>query len=335
MTAHGCWPSSRNLQRAPSPAVDYANTYCRGAVMRLYSPRPRTPTHHCLIQRVIIGMINTKMLDSAASDYANSGCLLAERLFSPAELEYIRDEVDGAGRFKPAMTVKEDTAASVRSVYGGYDSSPTLCRLIEDSRLAERAMHLLGAAVYVYQFKVNMKHAFVGDVWPWHQDFAFWKHLDGMRKPDAVTAALFLDDVTEFNAPLFYVPNSHKAGLYQREQFSARASAADLEKRELDVSSKLRFTLPQDVVSGLVAEHGLASVRAPRGSVFFFHPNLVHASGMNISPFDRRQVLITYNSIENVLPEQSARPDYLVSPVARKIVPRFGPIAARCPITMR
>lgn len=272
-------------------------------------------------------MIDTKMLESAACDYASSGCFLAERLFSAAELECIRDEVAGAGHFKPAMTVKEETAASVRSVYGGYESSPTLRRLIDDSRLAECAMHLLGGSVYVYQFKVNMKRAFVGDVWPWHQDFAFWKYLDGMRRPDAVTAALFLDDVTEFNAPMFYVPRSHRAGLYEREQLYAEAGAADLQNRQLDVSSKLRFTVPEEIVSTLVAEHGLVSVTAPRGSVFFFHPNLVHASGLNISPFDRCQVLVTYNSMANVLPDKPSRPDYLVSPVAEQIVPRLGPIA--------
>jgi ectoine hydroxylase len=272
-------------------------------------------------------MIQTKMLESVADDYRARGYSLCEQLFSPAELECIREEVDGSGRFQPAITVLEDVAASVRSVYGGYDSSPTLCRLVEDSRLVESAMCLLGNAVYVYQFKVNMKQAFVGDIWPWHQDFAFWRHLDGMREPDAVTAALFLDDVTEFNAPMFCLPRSHLSGLYQAEQFSGQTSAADLEEQELDVSSRLRFTLAHSVVSALVAAHGLMSVTAPRGSVFFFHPNLVHASGANLSPFHRRQIFITYNSIENALPEKSARPDYLVNPVARQIVPRCGPIA--------
>jgi len=272
-------------------------------------------------------MRQTKMLESAADDYRAWGYILRERLFAPAELECIRAEVDGSGQFQPAIMVREDLADSVRSVYGGYDSSPTLCRLIEDSRLAESAMCLLGNAVYVYQFKVNMKQAFVGDIWPWHQDFAFWRHLDGMPEPDAVTAALFLDDVTEFNAPMFCVPGSHRSGLYQAEQFSGQTSAADLEKQELDVSNRLRFTLPDVVVSALVAAHGLTSVTAPRGSVLFFHPNLVHASGVNLSPFHRRQVFITYNSIENALPEKSARPGYLVNPVPRQIVPRCGPIS--------
>ena len=272
-------------------------------------------------------MIQTKMLESVADDYRTRGYALCERLFAPAELECIRAEVDGSGRFQPAITVGEDAADSVRSVYGGYSSSPTLCRLIEDSRLAECAMRLLGNAVYVYQFKVNMKHAFVGDIWPWHQDFAFWRHLDGMREPDAVTVALLLDDVTEFNAPMLCVPGSHLSGLYQAEQLSGETSAADREKQELDVSSRLRFTLAHSVVSALVAAHGLMSVRAPRGSVCFFHPNLVHASGVNLSPFHRRQVFITYNSIANALPEKSARADYLVNPVARRIVPRRGPIS--------
>jgi ectoine hydroxylase len=34
--------------------------------------------------------------------------------------------------------------------------------------------------VYIYQFKINVKAAFGGDVWQWHQDYIFWRNEDGM-----------------------------------------------------------------------------------------------------------------------------------------------------------
>ena len=49
-------------------------------------------------------------------------------------------------------------------------------------------------------------------------------------------------------------------------------------------------------------------------SVLFFHPNLVHGSSNNISPFDRVITMITFNSMENS-PGGSGnpRPEFLVS----------------------
>ena len=42
------------------------------------------------------------------------------------------------------------------------------------------AKQLLRHHVYLHQFKVNFKQAFVGGAWPWHQDFAYWHILDGI-----------------------------------------------------------------------------------------------------------------------------------------------------------
>ena len=59
---------------------------------------------------------------------------------------------------------------------------------------------------------MNGKAAFGGDVWQWHYDFATHHREDGTPKPLALNLHIFLDDVTEFNGPLWFVRGSHRHG---------------------------------------------------------------------------------------------------------------------------
>ena len=169
--------------------------------------------------------------------------------------------------------------------------------------------------VYVYQFKVNLKAAFAGDTWPWHQDYSFWHKEDSMPEPHAVTIAIFLDDVSEFNGPLYFIPGSHRIGCLDRDDAKAQPGSW----RE-DVAAALRYQSAKDRVASLASEHGLAAPKGPRGTVLFFDSNIVHASPANISPFERRIVFITYNSIHN-LPRNTHRPAFLVNPYKGPLEP--------------
>jgi hypothetical protein len=74
---------------------------------------------------------------------------------------------------------------------------------------------IFGEQVYMHQFKINGKMAFEGDVWQWHQDYGTWQRDDDMPEARAMNIALFLDDVTEFNGPLMFIPKSHKRGVLE------------------------------------------------------------------------------------------------------------------------
>src|SRR5262249_62330406 len=94
-----------------------------------------------------------------------------------------------------------------------HRSNEHFARLICDPRILKPAMQILNSDVYVYQFKINVKAAFSGDLWQWHQDYVFWHKEDGMQKPDVINVSIFLDDVTEFNGPIFFIPHSHAEGM--------------------------------------------------------------------------------------------------------------------------
>ncbi|WP_279607138.1 phytanoyl-CoA dioxygenase family protein [Burkholderia gladioli] len=254
--------------------------------------------------------------------FRSQGCHMLRAAFTAEEIAALEDEIGGAtGAYHSEATVVEASRQSVRSMYGGHESSALIRRLVCDARLVDPVREWLGDEVYLYQFKINTKAPLVGDKWPWHQDYAFWGHLDGMPAPNAVTVAIYLDDVNEFNGPMFYIPGAHRAGLHPCEPAAGAGAAAgvamgapaDVAAHGADVSANLRFTLRPDVVGALVADHGLRSAHGPAGSAFFFHANLPHASGLNLSPYRRRQIFITYNALGNALPRSPERAGYLVA----------------------
>src|SRR5262249_6453220 len=140
--------------------------------------------------------------------------------------------------------------------------------------------------------------------------------------------ALYLDDVTEFNGPLFLIPGSHRGDAISVT--SREAELADTLRTAYgngpswlsNLTADLKYALPHDLVRQLVQRHRLVSTKAPAGSVLCFDPNLVHASSNNVSPFSRVVVLITYNSVSNAPRNvRNPRPEFLCSRDSTPLVP--------------
>lgn len=194
-----------------------------------------------------------------------------------------------------------------RAYHGCHRDSSIFHRLCRLQILLGTAQDFLRSGAYVYQFKVNLKAAFDGELWPWHQDFSFWREEDGMPAPRAVTAAVFLDDVTEFNGPMFVIPRSHLASHNAPPERGAQSS-----DWRANFSSSIPYTTDRREVRDLVTQHGMVALKGLRGTVAFFHSNIVHASAANVSPLARRIIFISYNSVLNP-PTRVRRPEFLVS----------------------
>ncbi len=107
----------------------------------------------------------------------------------------------------------EKDGCTVRSVYGSHTSNECFQQLVRSDKVLEPAQQLVGSDLYTYQFKINAKAVFGGDLWEWRQDFIFWHKEDGMPEPRVTNVVIFLDDVNDVNGPLFLVPGSHHEGL--------------------------------------------------------------------------------------------------------------------------
>lgn len=250
--------------------------------------------------------------------YEDEGFLFLPEWLSPCDVDVMRTELPAIfDESSPRRVVEKD--GRVRSVYGSHMSNDVFQRLTRHPRLVEPAMQLLKSEVYVHQFKINAKKAFGGDEWEWHQDYIFWRTEDGMLAPRVLSIVIYLDDVTEFNGPLFLIPGSHKEGVIE---VSARDQdpTQDIRQHETyrdspnwiaNLTTKLRYSLDRLVVGEMIQKYGIVSPKGPRGSALLMDGNIIHGSPSNISPFDRAVVIVTFNSIENIPVAFSNRPDFL------------------------
>src|SRR5262245_17482259 len=134
--------------------------------------------------------------------YEEKGYLFIAAGFSEQEIETLKAEIPKVLAENSIRRVIERNGNVVRSVYGTHLHNETFDILSRHPRIVLPAMRVLGSDVYVYQFKINAKASFGGDLWEWHQDFIFWKREDGMRAPRALNTVIFLDEVNEFNGPI-------------------------------------------------------------------------------------------------------------------------------------
>ncbi|HSJ76430.1 MAG TPA: phytanoyl-CoA dioxygenase family protein [Gemmatimonadales bacterium] len=255
--------------------------------------------------------------------YQQDGYLLLPELFSPQEVAVMQNQVPDLFAESSERRVVEKGSGVVRSVYGSHTTNEVFRRLTRHPRLVEPAMQILGSPIYVYQFKINAKVAFLGDVWEWHQDYIFWQREDGVPTPDLVTISVFLDEVTEFNGPLLMVPASHKVGVIEPPRAGGVPEGYEGSPDWIaNLTADLKYSVDKADLSRLVDCGGIVAPKGPAGSVLFFHPNIVHGSVPNLSPSDRKIVLVTYNRVDN-LPsfQEKQRPEFLVSRDFMPIIP--------------
>lgn len=262
--------------------------------------------------------------------YQEQGFVFIPSCFSADEVQVMKRELPATFAEDSPRRVVEKNSQIVRSVYGSHATNKVFRSLSAHPRLVEPALQILGEQCYIYQFKINAKAAFGGDLWEWHQDYIFWRNEDGVPEDHLVNAVVFLDDVNEFNGPMILVPCSHKAGTVDvTAQQPAFASDTSKENPYHDspawisnLTADLKYALGKEVIARFVAQHGIVAPKGPAGSVLFFHCNLIHSSAANMSPFDRTIVLVTYNDVKNKpRPVPNPRPDFLAGRDSTPVTP--------------
>ncbi len=258
--------------------------------------------------------------------FHEDGFLLIPGAFTPSEVAELKEALPAVFAQNDPSCVRESDQATPRSVYASHRTHEVFRALSEDARLVEPAMQIVGSDVYIYQFKINAKAPFAGDVWEWHQDYIFWREEDGMPAPRVINVSLFVDEVTEFNGPMFFIPGSHRDGVIEVASPETNGNAGQPSWMS-NVSAKLSYALDRQAVASLCARYGLTSPKGPAGSLLLFDCNVVHGSPNNISPHARVMIISTYNSVHNTPGTgRTYRPDFLVNrdfqpvrPVSRSV----------------
>jgi ectoine hydroxylase len=253
-----------------------------------------------------------RLSDSQIRHFDEQGYLLLPGTFTPDEVAVLRGEVPGIFAQHREEVWREKDGKAVRTAFAAHRYNEAFRRLAAHPRMVEPVMQLLDGPVYIHQFKINGKEAFDGDVWQWHQDYGTWARDDGMPEARAMNIAVFLDEVTEFNGPLMFIPKSHKRGTLEAGH-------------DLATTSYPLWTLDRATVTRLAEEGGIVAPKGPAGSLLMFYSTLVHASPPNISPWGRVIVYVSLCHVDNHI-RQFTRPDW----IAHRDFTPIEPLADDC-----
>ena len=229
--------------------------------------------------------------------FRRTGVIALPGVFSSDEIDAITARLPRLFAERCLENFRERSSDVVRTAMGLHRRDPLFARLVRDPRLVTPARQLLNDAnLYIQQVKVNAKEAFTGEQWQWHYDFATHHHEDGVPEPLALNLHIFLDEVTEFNGPLVFIPKSNRDG--------PAPTALDI-----TTTSYPLWTVAPEVVRPLAERGGLYCPKGPPGTVLIFGDTMVHSSPPNMSPWDRRIFSLILNPVGN---HQTAfaRPDH-------------------------
>lgn len=191
-----------------------------------------------------------------------------ERLYDTAQTLPATGDHDGA--FFALGRSPEGALAVQRIVWAG-GAEPSLLRLSEDARLLEPVLHLLGTGSCEQLLcQAHYKMPNDGVAFDWHQDIQHrdkgngtWRDVTG--RGSFVQTILLVDDMTEENGPLEFVPFD--------------AVTVDADRR---------------LVKGTVDASKAVAVTGRAGDVLFFGPYAVHGSLPNTSSKPRRVLINGY-----------------------------------------
>ncbi len=243
-----------------------------------------------------------KLTPEQRAQFDRDGYLFFPGHFTPEETSTLVEAVPALYDRREDYNVREKGKDAVRTNFAAHMYSEPFARLARHPRMIEPVEDLLGEQLYMHQFKINGKMAFEGDVWQWHQDYGTWLNDDMMPTERAMNIAIFLDDVTEHNGPLMFIPGSHKKGVVDA-------------KHDLTTTSYPLWTVDNNLIRQLVQraggkQGGIVSPKGPAGSMILFHSCLVHASGSNLSPFNRVAVYLSLCAVSNHI-RRHKRPEYI------------------------
>jgi ectoine hydroxylase len=227
--------------------------------------------------------------------YRRDGYIVFPGVFNAEEVAALQDEL--------ARIFTLDREEHLRAESGEFLGttvmdrvSPLYARLLRDPRLLSIGRQLLGGPVYCHQYKAIIKQPLGRLCLPWHQDYGPWAHHDGMPRPEALSIGIYLDQVSEFNGPITFIPETHRDGLIPYEVLPVAGTTP--------IPS-----LPAETVARFAGEYGMVAPKGPAGTAILFDSCRAHASSPNLSPWPRNLIYVSYNRCDNAITKRT-RPSH-------------------------
>lgn len=168
----------------------------------------------------------------------------------------------------------EDPNRVIFHSLGHWRMAPGFHDILWNPAYVMAAYQLLGGkAVRFWHDQLFCKPANHGGVVAWHQDFSYWTRTSPMQH---LTAWVGLDDVSEENGCLQYIPGSHRWGLLNKPVLTGEMEG-------------LKAFLNEEQTQQLAKP---TPIEMKKGYATFHHPLLVHGSFENNSERPRRAFVL-------------------------------------------
>jgi ectoine hydroxylase len=232
------------------------------------------------------------------SSYFEQGYIFLPELLPIDQINAVMSQLPELCALDRPEVVYENDETTVRSLMNVHGFCDAANRLARHPAIIEPAIRIIESEIYIYQCILNLKRAFSGDMWQWHQDYPTYLTDDGMPENRLLNVLIFMEEVNEFNGPLMMIPGSHHCDAFKNEE------------DDITTSFPIR-ALDDNRVAEQVAQSGIVAPKGPAGSVILANSNIIHGSAANMSPWGRSMISLTLNSVENKH-RGSSRPDWVV-----------------------
>ena len=240
--------------------------------------------------------MNTQLTTDQIAFYQENGFVVLENFLTPDELARWRWATDEAVAQRLAAANPELTNQGSSDTYYAQvftqclklaDTHPGMREIMFDPNLGQIAAALAGVdGIRIWHDQALIKPPY-GNPTGWHLDNPFWS----FSSRNAISLWMALDDATEANGCLYYVPGSQKTATWENSGIDKNIAS-------------LFKTYPQ------WREIPTVGCPCPAGSVVFHNGLCAHGAGANMTNKPRRAMTCaympdgsTFNGKPNILPQ--------------------------------
>ena len=229
------------------------------------------------------------MLTQAQVDfYHTNGYIVIENVISAEDIIELRKTTDEFVQKSRETTEHTDVfdlepghtpeSPQLRRLKNPVVLHPIYDRMLRHNCILDSVAQLIGPNIRYDTSKLNMKSAGFGSPVEWHQDFAF---AAAVTNDDMLSVGLAIDDMTQDNGCLLFIPGSHKGQIYNHYQNDVFVGGIT------DPNFRPGSAVPIEVKAGGITIH---------------HTRTLHASAPNASGQSRRLLLLQYAAADVLSP---------------------------------
>ncbi|HMT06762.1 MAG TPA: phytanoyl-CoA dioxygenase family protein [Pyrinomonadaceae bacterium] len=237
---------------------------------------------HDFIDHHLCDDYHVVLSEDAADLFAENGFVLGGKAIGDEMLGRLRTDLSemlspdfaADSRFYEFHTNESVSGDVLFHALGAWRVSPSFHDLIFHSPIVKAAETLLGGPVRLWHDQIFAKPANDGGFVAWHQDHSYWTRTEPITH---LTCWIALDDATQDNGCVNYIPGSHRWPLLPRGKL-----ADDMDAVIDRLSDQQR------------SQFRPFAAEMPAGSCSFHHSMTVHGSFPNRSPRPRRGAVINF-----------------------------------------